>query len=114
MLPPLAHVRAPARLVLLTSSAEEKPRAAFRPRRGGALVLLALLSVVCLTGCFGTTRQLKVTEVSTDKIELFLDYGNKYAGKEVPDPYGGKAADYELALDMIEDGCAGLAQLLIR
>ena len=48
------------------------------------------------------------------KIELFLDYGDKYAGKEVPDPYGGKAADYELALDMIEDGCAGLAKLLAR
>ena len=43
-----------------------------------------------------------------------LDYGDKYHGQEVPDPYGGKPAGYELALDMIEDGCAGLAQLLAR
>ena len=48
------------------------------------------------------------------KIELFLDYGDKYHGKEVPDPFGGKAKDYEVALDMIEDGCTGLAQLLAR
>ena len=48
------------------------------------------------------------------KIELLLDYGDKYQGKEVPDPYGGKPAGYALALDMIEDGCRGLASLLLR
>ncbi|MEO7741953.1 MAG: low molecular weight protein-tyrosine-phosphatase [Usitatibacter sp.] len=48
------------------------------------------------------------------KIELLLEYGDKYHGKEVPDPFGGKPAGYELALDMIEDGCRGLASLLLR
>ena len=46
------------------------------------------------------------------KIELLLEYGDKYHGKEVPDPYGKEGKDYELALDMIEDGCRGLVELL--
>ncbi len=48
------------------------------------------------------------------KIELLLEYGDKYHGKEVPDPYGKKAKDYDLALDMIEDGCSGLVEFLTR
>jgi protein-tyrosine phosphatase len=51
---------------------------------------------------------------SKQKIELLLEYGDKYYGKEVPDPYGGKEEDFGLALEMIEDGCRGLAQLLLR
>lgn len=51
---------------------------------------------------------------SKQKIELLLEYGDAYHGKEIPDPYGGKAKDYELALDMIEDGCRGLVELLKR
>jgi protein-tyrosine phosphatase len=48
------------------------------------------------------------------KIELLLDYSERYCGKDVPDPVGGDGRQYELALDMIEDGCRGLAQLLLR
>jgi protein-tyrosine phosphatase len=48
------------------------------------------------------------------KIELLLEYGTKYHGEDVPDPYRGEARDFDLALDMIEDGCRGLAKLLIR
>lgn len=62
---------------------------------------LASLRSMCPTHC----RQ---------KIELLLDYGDKYHGKEVPDPYGREVKDFELALDMIEDGCRGLAELLVR
>jgi protein-tyrosine phosphatase len=51
---------------------------------------------------------------SKQKIELLLEYGDKYHGEEVPDPYGGEAKDFERALDMIEDGCRGLAKLLVR
>jgi len=51
---------------------------------------------------------------SKRKIELLLEYGDRYHGDEVPDPYGGKPEDFERALDMIEDGCRGLAQLLLR
>jgi protein-tyrosine phosphatase len=48
------------------------------------------------------------------KIELLTEYGDRFHGKEIPDPYGGKPKDYELALDMIEDGCGGLAGLIAQ
>lgn len=48
------------------------------------------------------------------KLELLLEYGDKYHGKDVRDPYGGPLQAYELALDMIEDGCRGLALVLSR
>lgn len=51
---------------------------------------------------------------SKRKIELLLEYGDQYHGEDVPDPYGRKTQDFELALDMIEDGCRGLAKLLLR
>jgi len=51
---------------------------------------------------------------SRPKIELLLDYGERFAGQEVPDPYGGSARDYERAFEMIEDGCRGLARRLAR
>ncbi len=47
-------------------------------------------------------------------IELLLEYGEEYHGEEVPDPYGGELRDFERALDMIEDGCRGLVELLVR
>jgi protein-tyrosine phosphatase len=46
------------------------------------------------------------------KIELLLDYSDKYHGEEVPDPFGGDEKAFERALDMIEDGCKGLAELV--
>jgi protein-tyrosine phosphatase len=46
------------------------------------------------------------------KIELLLEYGDRYHGREIPDPYGKRAKDFELALDMIEDACKGLVELL--
>ena len=48
------------------------------------------------------------------KIELLLDYSEKYHGQEVPDPFGGDEKAFERALDMIEDGCNGLVTLLAR
>ena len=48
------------------------------------------------------------------KIELLLAYGEKYHDRDVPDPYGGKPKDFDLALDMIEDGCRGLVELISR
>lgn len=50
---------------------------------------------------------------SKPKIELLLEYGDRYHGRDVPDPYRGDARDFEVALDMIEDGCRGLAKLLL-
>jgi protein-tyrosine phosphatase len=51
---------------------------------------------------------------SKQKIELLLEYGDKFHGGEVPDPYNGPEKGFELALDMIEDGCMGLVELLKR
>ena len=48
------------------------------------------------------------------KIELLLAYGDKFHDKEIRDPYGAKPKEFEIALDMIEDGCRGLAGLLAR
>ncbi len=48
------------------------------------------------------------------KVELLLEYADEHHGKDVPDPYGGKPQDFDRALDMIEDGCRGLALLLSR
>jgi protein-tyrosine phosphatase len=49
---------------------------------------------------------------SKHKIELLTEYSDKYYGKEIADPYGGKPKDYEVALDMIEDSCLGLVELI--
>jgi protein-tyrosine phosphatase len=49
---------------------------------------------------------------SKQKIELLLEYGDKFQGQEVPDPYGRQEKDFFLSLDMIEDGCKGLMEML--
>lgn len=51
---------------------------------------------------------------SKQKIELLLEYSERFHGEEVPDPYGGEVRDFERALTMIEDGCKGLVKLLAR
>ncbi len=48
------------------------------------------------------------------RIELLLDYGDRFHGLEVPDPYRGSTEDFEVAFRMIKDGCKGLLQLLVR
>lgn len=49
---------------------------------------------------------------SKQKIELLLEYGDKYHGKDIPDPYGREEKDFELAMNMIEDGCKGFVEVL--
>lgn len=49
---------------------------------------------------------------SKSKIELLLDYGGTHQGEDVPDPFGGQAEGFERALDLIEEGCRGLAEAL--
>jgi protein-tyrosine phosphatase len=41
------------------------------------------------------------------RLELMLDYSDKYKQKEVPDPYFGSGG-FELVFDMISDASAGL------
>ena len=43
------------------------------------------------------------------KVIRMADYFTKYKGRtSVPDPYYGDGEDFELALDLIEDGCRGM------
>jgi protein-tyrosine phosphatase len=46
------------------------------------------------------------------KIRLLLDFGLRFPGQEVPDPFERGVAHYERALELIEDGCRGLAATL--
>jgi len=42
------------------------------------------------------------------KVIRMSQYFNQHSNDSVPDPYYGGSADFELALDLIEDGCDGL------
>ena len=43
------------------------------------------------------------------KVVCMADYFSRHAGERtVPDPYYGGPEDFELALDLIEDGCRGI------
>jgi protein-tyrosine phosphatase len=48
------------------------------------------------------------------RLHLFQDFAEAPKQLDVPDPYYGDAADYELTLDMIEPGARGLLQALER
>ena len=54
------------------------------------------------------TRQAR-NDDDRKKVIRMADYFIKYKGRtSVPDPYYGDGEDFELALDLIEDGCKGL------
>ncbi|MEM7431771.1 MAG: low molecular weight protein-tyrosine-phosphatase, partial [Pseudomonadota bacterium] len=55
----------------------------------------------------------KADEQYHDRIQLFLDY-SKGSETEVPDPYYGGTAGFELVLDMIEDASKGLLAKIQR
>jgi protein-tyrosine phosphatase len=48
------------------------------------------------------------------KLRLFLEFSEKYAGRDVPDPYYGNANGFETVLDMVEDGVHGLIAHLLE
>lgn len=41
-------------------------------------------------------------------IQLLTAYSGRFRRRDIPDPYGGGVAGYDLALDMIEDSCDGI------
>ncbi len=43
-----------------------------------------------------------------DKVVLFLEHAGVGRGREVPDPYYGSARDFELAFDLVLEGCEKL------
>jgi protein-tyrosine phosphatase len=49
-----------------------------------------------------------------ERLRLFLDFAPGLGLEEVPDPYYGGLEDYDLALDLIEPGVAGLIEVIER
>lgn len=55
------------------------------------------------------------TEEEKKKIYLLSDFFKAYKGQNtIPDPYYGNTHDFDFALDLIEDACAGLLEYLVR
>ena len=49
------------------------------------------------------------------KVVKMKDYFAHYKGESsVPDPYYGSPTDFEYTLDLIEDGCKGLLQSILK
>ena len=48
------------------------------------------------------------------KIKLLLDFADTCKLREVPDPYHGAEGDFELVLDVIEEGSRGLINYLVN
>ena len=44
------------------------------------------------------------------RLDLFLEYSEKYAESEVPDPYYGGAEGFEHVLNLVEDAAEGLLE----
>lgn len=48
------------------------------------------------------------------KLHLITAFSPSYKGQEIPDPYYGGEASFELVLDMLEDSCEGLLEHIRR
>lgn len=44
------------------------------------------------------------------KIHLITAYSRSYPNQEVPDPYYGGSADFDLVMDILQDACEGLLE----
>jgi len=51
-------------------------------------------------------------ESHREKLGLFMFYGTRFQGAEVPDPYYGGPDGFDYVLDMLEDGAHGLMEAL--
>jgi len=50
----------------------------------------------------------------TDRPQLLMRHAHEASATDIVDPYGGGAADYERALDLIEQGCTGLMMNIVQ
>lgn len=48
------------------------------------------------------------------KIRLFCEFCQKHDAREVPDPYYGGAQGFERVLDLLEDGCEGIFEYILK
>ena len=62
---------------------------------------------------FTTVGGMATTEEEREKVVMLTDFLTRHSGvKAVPDPYYGGDADFDYALDLIEDACSGLLERL--
>ena len=54
--------------------------------------------------------ELPGAEKAASKIRLFCEFCSAHDEPEVPDPYYGGPAGFELVLDLLEDGCDGIVR----
>ena len=52
--------------------------------------------------------------VMVEKVQRFTTYCTGMSFREVPDPYHGTAADFDLVLDILEDGCQSLLKTVTQ
>jgi protein-tyrosine phosphatase len=50
------------------------------------------------------------TETQRARVRDFASFCTRHQVTMIPDPYGGGPADFEHALDLIEDGCKGVVE----
>jgi len=48
------------------------------------------------------------------RLGLFLEYGQRFTEREVPDPYYGGVQGFDHVLDLVEDAAAGLLARILR
>ncbi len=53
-------------------------------------------------------------ESQREKVRLFLEFSQRFAGQEVPDPYFGGPQGFDAVLDMVEDAALGLLEDIRR
>jgi len=58
------------------------------------------------------TLRMRCPEKYHDKLRYFTEFCRTQVEQDVPDPFYGKSQDFENVLDIIEDGCDGIAQWL--
>jgi protein-tyrosine phosphatase len=57
---------------------------------------------------------LATTNAQRSRVWPFVGFCSKHKDTSVPDPYYGGDEGFERALDLIEDGCAGLLRSLVK
>ncbi len=57
-------------------------------------------------------KELASSKAHVNKLSRMTDYSTLFSMDEVPDPYYGGAAGFELVLDLLEDACEGLIKKL--
>ena len=49
-----------------------------------------------------------------DRLGLCLDHSRRFKGQDIPDPYYGGSAGFELVMDLLEDACENLLETIKR